>query len=235
VHGRYLRNLLVSITALGAIYGLYVRPWQLRWGATDAEVERELPGDGLIPEALLQTTRAITIDASPGAVWPWLAQLGQGRGGFYSYAVLENAFGLDIQNADEVVWEWQDLRRGDDISLAPDGEMPMRVVLLRPERALVLRSFDVARGHPVEPGSLPRGEIACSWAFVLTPLPGDTTRLVVRFRAAWRQTAPAWLLRWSMLEPAHFVMERGMLLGIRSRAERWTRERIAELVSGLAA
>jgi hypothetical protein len=207
----------------------------MRWGATEAEAERELPGDDLIPTAQLETTRAITVDAPVGAVWPWLVQMGQGRGGFYSYDAIENIFGLDIQNAGEVVWEWQDLRLGDDIFLAPGAAMPMRVALLRPERALVLRSFDAERSRPVAPGSLRQGEIACSWAFVLTPLPGDATRLVVRFRAAWRPTLPARLLRWTMLEPAHFVMERGMLLGIRARAERWTRTRVAELVSGMAA
>ena len=88
---------------------LVVRPWHRRWGASDEEVGRSLPGDDLVTEANFETTRAITIDARPEEVWPWLVQIGQGRGGFYSYDLLENAMGLDIQSAGQILPQYQGL------------------------------------------------------------------------------------------------------------------------------
>jgi len=88
-------------------------PWQRNWGATEEEAAMALPGDTLTPPPVDQCTRAITIAAPPEAVWPWLVQMGADRGGFYSYAWLENLFGLDIHNADGIVDEWQQLAVGD--------------------------------------------------------------------------------------------------------------------------
>src|SRR5512143_3629356 len=71
--------------ALAVAYPLALRPWHLRWGASDEEAQRTLPGDDLVPRPVVQSTRAITINSPASAVWAWLAQLGQGRGGFYSF------------------------------------------------------------------------------------------------------------------------------------------------------
>ena len=115
-----LGGLAVASAAGFAAYVFAIRPWHRRWGATDAEVSGSMPGDDLVEGANFQTTRAIDIDAPLEAVWPWLAQIGQGRGGFYSYDLLENLMGLDIHSADRILPEFQDLRVGDVIPIEPD-------------------------------------------------------------------------------------------------------------------
>ena len=155
-----------------AAYVLAVRSWQLRWGATDEEVDATLPGDDLIPNPDLVATRAITVHTAADQVWPWIAQLGQGRGGFYSYDALENLVGCDIHSADRIVPEWQDLKVGDQVKLAP--EVGLGVAVVEPGRALVLR------------GGVPMGAVPppydFTWAFVLRERSDGTTRLLVRER-----------------------------------------------------
>jgi len=189
-------------------YVLLGRTRQLRWGATDQEVSKPLPGDDFIPLADLTATRAITIRAAVDEVWPWIAQLGQGRGGFYSYDFVENLVGCDIHSADRIVPEWQALEVGDAVKLAP--EVGLVVAYLEPGRSVVLR------------GGIPMGNSAppydFTWAFALRDEPDETTRLLVRERYAYTQP-------WARLivEPTQvlsFVMSQKMLRGIRDRAER---------------
>jgi hypothetical protein len=199
------------VTAIGgaaAAYVLVARPWHLRWGATGQEYDAPLPGDELIANADLKATRAITIHASAARVWPWIAQMGQGRGGFYSYDFLENLVGCNIHSADRIVPEWQNVAVGDEVRLAP--EVGLVVALLEPGRSLALR------------GGIPIGKTAppydFTWAFALRDQPDETTRLLVRERYAY--TRP-----WARLivEPAEaisFVMSQKMLRGIKGRAER---------------
>ena len=155
----------------------------------------------------LTATRAITIRAPASQVWPWIVQLGQGRGGFYSYDFLENLIGCGIHSADRVVPEWQDLKPGDQVRLAPQAGLA--VAHLEAARSLVLR------------GGVPMGKAAppydFTWAFVLNDEPDGTTRLLVRERYSY--TRP-----WARLlvEPAaavSFMMSQKMLRGIRDRAE----------------
>jgi hypothetical protein len=213
----------VTLEALGAAYSFAVLPRLRRWGATHEEAARPLPGDELIADPLYTTTRAMTVQAPAEAVWPWLVQIGQDRGGFYSYDLLENLAKLDIHSADRIHPEWQDVRLDQDsMSLDPDGFMKLTVRVLEPERAYVVRS-----GAPGEPpqtaGNLFRGEMAWSWGFYLEPVDTRTTRLIIRTRASWRPTVAAAFGRAFLLEPVHFVMEEGMLRGIRARAERTAR------------
>lgn len=181
----------------------------LRWGSSDEDLTRALPGDELLPEVNLTATRAITITTSAEQVWPWLAQLGQGRGGFYSYDWLENRVAhIDIHNADQVVPEWQHVVVGSEVRLAP--ELPLQVAVVEPGRALVLRG-----GVPIGKGAPPYD---FTWAFVLQPQPDGTTRLVVRERYSYTH-------RWAALivQPAELVsclMSPEMLRGIKTRAER---------------
>jgi hypothetical protein len=213
--------LLAGVTAAGAAMGALsaARPRIMASGTTWDEVVRPLPGDDLIANPLYVTTRAITIAAPAAAVWPWLVQLGQNRGGFYTYDWLENLFRLDIHSADEIHAEWQDPRQGlDFVTLDPDQTMKMVFAEVRPGRAFVLRS-----GAPGEPpqgsGDFFKGEIEITWSFVLEPVDAASTRLLVRTRAAWADTPSARLARGLLLSPAHLVMERGMLRGIKKRAE----------------
>ena len=201
----------IGVTAIGgaaAAYILLARPRLIRWGATDQEFDELLPGDELVPNADLTATRAITIRASADQVWPWLAQLGQGRGGFYSYDFLENLVGADIHSADRIVPELQDLEVGDEILLGP--EFGYDVALLERGRALVLRG-----GFPMENIAPPYDS---TWAFVLRAESDATTRLLVRERYAYKRPwAPL------IVEPTEtlsFVMSQKMLRGIKARAER---------------
>lgn len=181
----------------------------LRWGATAAEVEMSLVGDAVLPRADLVATRAITVQAPPERVWPWIVQMGQGRGGFYSYDALENLVGCDMHSADHIVEEWQNLAVGDPVRLHPD--VALRVAEIDPGAALVIR------------GGVPLGEASpfdSTWAFVLRDGGDGTTRVLARERYAY-------LRRWAALvvEPAEAVgavMSHKMLRGIKERAERTT-------------
>jgi len=204
------RRTAAAVTVIGsaaAAYILAVRPWHLRWGATGQESRESLPGDDLIADPDLTATRAIPIRAAADQVWPWIAQLGQGRGGFYSYDFLENLVGCDIHSADRIESEWQDVGVGDQVRLAP--KVGLAVSFLERGRSLVLRG-----GIPV--GNTPP-PYDFTWAFVLRDEPDGTTRLLVRERYAYTRSW-AWLL----VEPAEavsFVMSRKMLRGLRNRAE----------------
>lgn len=199
-----LRSLAATAVA---VYGLAGRRWQLRWGADSREVTARLPGDDLVADPDLVATRAITIRARPVDVWPWIAQLGQDRGGFYSYDVLENLVGCRIDSADRIVPAWQDVTVGDPVHLAP--EVALTVAAVVPPRALVL-SGGVPMGTSAPPYDF-------SWSFVLDGQ-DSTTRLIARERYAYtRWWAPV------LVEPVtviSFLMSQRMLRSIRDRAER---------------
>ena len=199
---------VTAIVSTGAAYVLVARLWYLQWGATDQESRDRLPGDDLIASTDLTATRAIAIRAPVEEVWPWIVQLGQGRGGFYSYDGLENLVGCRIHSAGTVVPEWQTLEVGDEVRLHP--EVPLEVAVLEEGRALVLRG-GVPMGNTPPPYDF-------TWAFVLRGQPDGTTRLVVRERYAYTQE---WaLLLVEPVEAISFVMSQKMLRGIRDRAER---------------
>lgn len=187
---------------------VFARGKMLHWGATAGEVQAQLPGDAVLPAADLAATRAISIEATPPAAWPWLVQLGQSRAGFYSYDFLENLIGCDIHTANEINPEWQDLAPGDEVRLHPKGGLVVDSV--EPGRSLVLHG-----GTPMEASAPP---FDFTWAFVLEEQGDGSTRLIVRERYQY--------LRWwagLMVEPvsvASFIMTEKMLRGIRDRAER---------------
>lgn len=173
----------------------------------DDDHRRSLPGDELIVKPHHTTTRAITIAAPPHAVWPWIAQLGQGRGGFYSYDFLENLVGCNIHSADQINAAWQDITVGDPVGLAPN--MALTAVIVDADHALVVRGQ-----VPVQPTRMP---FDFTWAFVLETSAPTSTRLVVRERYAY--------LRWwtaIVVRPTGLIstaMSRRMLRGIKYRAE----------------
>jgi hypothetical protein len=200
----------------GAALSTYVcaiRPWHLRWGATEEEVREQLPGDDLVPHPKSVSTRALTIQARPDEVWPWVVQIGEDRGGFYSYAWVENLIGCELQNADEIVPEWQHLEAGDTIWLSRwwnerrGAPSYLLVAAIDSGKSLVLCSPTVEGKRD-----------AFSWAFVLREQ-GEQTRLIVRSRSDWAPGLGSALFNRGAGEPAHFVMERKMMLGIKQRAE----------------
>lgn len=207
VLGMVADALAVGFVAYMAVAAV-TKPWHRNWGTTLIDRATPLPGDRLDRDAFVEVNHAVTIDAPPEAVWPWLVQIGQDRGGFYSYDWLENLFGLQIRNADRVHPEWQERKVGDLVRATPRGwlggllgdDLGWRVTLAEPNRALVLQNWG---------------------AFVLVPQPDGKTRLFVRSKFGDRN-APAWGAALSMvlMDLPHFIMERKMLLTIRARAER---------------
>jgi hypothetical protein len=191
---RLLAPLAVAGAALPWLHLALTRPWLQRWGATDAELAKPLPGDELVPNPAYSSTRAITVDAPVAAVWPWLAQIGQDRGGFYSYEWLENLAGCEMRNADRVHPEWQHRATGDIVLLHPTTGL--RVAHFEPNRAIVLEGWG---------------------AFVVEPIDANTTRVILRSRTPRGWTA---LLHALLVEIPHFLMERKMLLGLKERAAR---------------
>ena len=189
-----------------------------RWGATDSEVDAAMPGDELVPHPRLGYTRAITIDAPPEHVWPWLVQVGQGRGGLYSHDGLESLVGCDIHSADQVMPEFQQLDVGELIRLGPSGYPCFRVDQVTPGDSLVLVGADPRPPHAAAAPESPTG--IATWQWQLRPTPeGAGTRLIARQRLSYPPTVAASVM-WHVVEPIGFVMERRMLRGIKARAER---------------
>jgi hypothetical protein len=216
-----LRTLIAICSAIAAAIATYIivlRPRHLRWGATDEEVDHALPGDELVPNPQLKATHAITVKAPPNKVWPWLVQLGQGRGGFYSYDWIENMMGLDIHTADRILAEHQTLAVGDLIPLSADG-FGIPVAVVEPKRALVLHGDTRRPGSSVPPVLKPSDYFAVSWGFYLLEQPDGSTRLVERWQAEWNPAFHNNVFYRVFLEPGAFIMERKMLLGIKERAE----------------
>ena len=196
---RRLPRLILGLVAAAALYVRVLRRPILTWGATAEEAEARLPGDELLEGADGVATRAIEIDAPPGAVWPWIAQIGPApRGGAYTYDWIENVLGLDMHSAERVLPEFQHPQVGDTIGY---GSNQMRVERVEPEHVLAWRSED---GNWV-------------WTFVLEERNGST-RLISRNR--FRLPTLGARIGMIPMEPASLVMERKMLRGIKERAER---------------
>jgi len=203
--GRWLAAAMASVGVVVG-YRARIRPWMYYWGATREEIAEDLPADELVATDRPRTTRAVTIDVGPETVWPWLAQIGENRGGFYSYSVLERGVGADIHNANTIHPEWQDLQVGDTVWLARRGGDRGRQVVaaMVPESHLVLMSPDDY--ERVQHGEKASG----SWSFHLRP-EGKHTRLLARGNGGYGGNV--------LYDIVHFVMERGMLLGIRRRVQ----------------
>lgn len=207
----------MAVLSAVALYRLHLRPWMYTWGASDDEITAVLPGDELVASHTARTTRALTIDAPISAVWPWLAQIGEDRGGFYSYSMLERAVGARIENANTVHPEWQDVHVGDTVWLARRyGEAARQVVAaVAPGSHLVLMS----------PGDFERVQqgkrAAGAWGFYLRRKDG-WTRLIARGSGG--------AVGHTTFDLPHFVMEQKMMRGIRDRAEQSRRDQVHAFV-----
>jgi hypothetical protein len=198
-----------GIIAASVVLSPLMRPWHARWGASASEINRSLPGDDLVPNPKLETTRAITIQAPTDQVWPWLVQIGQGRGGFYSYDMLENLAGCNIHSANHIIPDCQSLSVGDLVRLGPEGYLFYTVAERAPGRWLVLAATDP---QTKEPGTN-------SWVFVLEPQGEQSSRLISRTRTDYDPGFANTLIWRALTDPIQFAMERRMLLGIKERAE----------------
>jgi hypothetical protein len=190
---------------------LAARRYYRNWGTTKEECDTALPGDELVSQPAVQTTEGIWIDAPASAVWPWLVQMGQDRGGMYTYEKLENLVGLQHRNADRIHPEWQHLAVGDVIRLVPRGWMGLRNGIALPVVALVEGESIVLR---LQPPDVPVDGV---WSFHVVAHWEDRCRLLVRTRA--RMRVPGEALGAEAAGPVMSLLTRGMLQGIKRRAE----------------
>jgi len=234
------RLLMIGAVAAGAAAaGFYykVRPWWKGWGVDPAEAELPLAGDELVPEPTVTDTRGITIDAPPSAIWPWLVQMGYGRGGWYSYDQLD----MKGSSADTIVPGWQSISVGDTMPSFPGGGFAVKVV--EPEKALVLyldnkiieawRQTEDGVIETPTPGlafagamgerSMP-GAFVATWAFALMPQDDRRTRLIERFRLAFDGETPSSKISQPFMGFGVFVMMQRQMVGIRDRAEKLARQ-----------
>jgi hypothetical protein len=231
-----LKRIIVGAGIAGLGWASYVaiRQWRATWGVDPDEAARTLPGDELVPAAKSSDTRGITIEAPAELVWPWLVQMGYGRGGWYSIDQLD----MRGPSADRIVEEWQTLAVGDLVPAHPGGGFEAKVV--DPGRALVLyadtatmQRSETTRSEADPVGLAASGpfmaatpsQFAASWAFVIEPLDGRRTRLIERIRYWGEEGSPGTRVALAALGFGVFVMLQRQMLGIRSRAERLAVER----------
>jgi hypothetical protein len=194
----------------GAIALLYAaRRYYRNWGTTKEECRMRLAGDELVDGPVIQTTEGVWIDAPASAVWPWLVQMGQDRGGLYSYETLENLAGLQYHNADRIHPEWQRLVPGDVIRLVPKGWMGLREGIALPVVDVVEQQSIVLRA--TRPDQL----WDAVWSFHVIPHWEDRCRLLIRTRTRLRH--PGQVLAVELAGPAKAFLTRGILLGIKRR------------------
>ena len=198
----------------------FLHGYRSSWGATDEELARPWPGDEFVPVPRGGFTHGITIRALASRVWPWVAQIGQGKGGFYSYEFLENLAGCEIHNADRLVPEWQDVKVGDLLRLHPAAAVP--VELVEPGRCFVMHGvINTTTGEGAAGGATPSQDfVNVSWLFYVEDVPGSS-----RFISRWRVDYEPGFKNEVMygrygLEPIAAVMDFKMLKGVKQRAER---------------
>jgi hypothetical protein len=219
------RKIVGAAGTAAVVYAAWVRPRLMRWGATDEEVTGAYPGAELVPHGQRAATMAVTIDAPPDQVWPWLVQLGGDRGGWYSWDRLDNG---GRPSATEVHPEWQDLALGDYVKYwTRTGPVDAwEVAALEPNRFLGLRGLRDLRGRQLDPEQpRPSAYTEGLWAFLLDELPGDRTRLVI---SGYQTFRPRWLERfvnyWLYI-PVVWPMQARMLAVLKRNIERAARAR----------
>ena len=219
-----------GMAAVEVAYAAWVRPRLMRWGATDEEVTGGFPGAGLVPHGQRAATMAVTIDAPPGQVWPWLVQLGGDRGGWYSWDRLDNG---GRPSATKVHPEWQDLAVGDYVKYwTRNGPVDAwEVAALEPDRFLGLRGLRDLRGRQLDPNQpRPSAYTEGLWGFLLNDLPSGRTRLVI---SGYQTLRPRWLERFAnywLYIPVVWPMQARMLAVLKRNIERaaFARPRRAE-------
>lgn len=204
------------VVALGLLY--IARRYYRNWGTTKAECSMSLPGDDLVDAPAVQTTEGIWIDAPANAVWPWLVQMGHERGGLYSYQKLENLMGSRYRNAEVVQEEWQQLVPGDLVRLTPKRWLGLN-------DGLVLEVVQVVAGQSIVLRARPARFRNAVWSFHVFPRLDDRCRFLIRSRTGLRH--PGEVLATEVVAPVLALMTRGILRGIKRRAEKTVPARAA--------
>ncbi len=204
--------LAAAIAAL-ALFALRIRPRMLNWGATRDETTSAYSGDEIVPGPNGGATMATTLPAPPERVWPWLVQMGGGRGGWYSWDWVDNN---REPSANRIVPEWQDLKEGQNLKGPTNW---WNVVVVDPNRSLVLRSSYGLTGRSFDPGTgpVPWAYVDGIWGFHLRPAPGGRTRLVIRTRSRSRPRLVMRPLGLAVFELVHFLMQTRQFHNLRAR------------------
>ncbi|MBA2664145.1 MAG: hypothetical protein H0U74_17775 [Bradymonadaceae bacterium] len=196
-------TILGSLVGVSAVYMTVIRPRHMRWGATQQEIDRPMLGDELVNKPTYVTTRAITIDARPEDVWPWLVQMGEHRGGFYSYDLIDRLLGIKVHSAHRILPRFQHLDEGDALDLK--GNM-------------IVRKIEAGRALVIGPGKSVE-HIDSTWSIALHPLGSTRTRLVSRVRPRFDLKSARALLLLLVLDIGQIIMEQKWLHEIKSHAE----------------
>jgi hypothetical protein len=197
-----LIGLLAGLVILAIILIIILTPWMDRWGTTSTEIKATYPGDELVPSPASFVNRAITVQANSTQIYPWLVQMGSDKGGLYSYTRLEGLIRCSMVNADRIHEEWQNLKVGDQVKMCNNEPAPPPYIVAQthPNQAIVL-------GHQEN------GKWVDLWQFILIQQANGSTRLILRTRTMMTGGF------WDIIHPGVFIMEYGMLHGIKERAE----------------
>ena len=193
-------TIAISLIVVVFIYLVFFRPWQLRWGATDAEVKRSMPGDEIVDKPSFNATRAVTIHAPAQKIYPWIVQMGVSRAGWYSYDLLDN---LGRRSAESIIPEHQNMQAGDLVPISPDGKQGMWVKYLRKNKWVLW--WDK------------KGDT--TWVWEIHPEGEGNMRLITRVRVKYRFFSSAVLFN-LLIEFFDILMMRKSMLGIKRRAEK---------------
>ena len=195
---RFIKYNFIFYVFIAFVYWIFIRPQHINWGATFAEINMKFPSEEFISSNRIISTRAITIHAAKEKIWPWIAQTGQNRGGFNSYYWLENLFGAKMVNANSIHSEWQNPQPGDTVYYGKNEGYAL-VSLAK------LNEYYSLGG----------------WMFYLQLVDANTTRLIVRYPSMEvKQSNFKTIYYYGLFEPLHFIMESGMMMGIKQRAEK---------------
>jgi hypothetical protein len=197
-----MTTLLITVVlfiVLSILYLTLIRPWQLRWGASDEEMARDMPGDAIVASPSFNATRAVTVNAPAENIYPWIVQVGMTRAGWYSYDLLDN---LARPSAEEILLEHQTIQIGDVIPMSPDGKQGMHVYDFLENKWMLW--WDNLGDS--------------TWVWDIYPLGENQSRLVTRVRMKYRWFSPAILFS-LLIEFFDIVMMRKCMLGIKRRAE----------------
>ena len=207
------------LVILGCYITWFLKPLRDRWGLTQSEANLPLPGDQIVKDPKTIFSHAIDIGAPAEYVWPWIAQMGKGRGGFYSYEALENIAGLGIYNSDAILEEFQNPKKGDIIPFGPDNGYPLAIC--NSGQAMVIENCDdLDKKKKYDPTlGRPDNFLHLSWLWYIESKSDTTSRFISRNRVDYKTS---WKNRiiFGLAEPVVFAMDRKMCLGIKKRAER---------------
>ncbi|MCP4975080.1 MAG: SRPBCC family protein [Maribacter sp.] len=220
-----LQGLEGVIIIIACYITFFLKPLRNHWGLRKEEANRKLPGDGLVDLPKTKFTHAVNINAPAEFVWPWIAQIGQGRGGFYTYEALENLIGLNIYNSDVVLPEFQNPNIGDIIPFGPDGGYPL-VICEEGSAMAIETSLNLEINRDYDPYvSTPEKYLHLSWLWYVEALDGNHSRFISRNRVDFDPSFKAKLIFRFLSEPIIFAMDRKMCLGIKKRAEHFYKNR----------